>query len=153
MRTTKTKLVFGLVILCTALWGTWIVTRSQAAADTPATGPTPDNELQQLLSERRDIATKMLDAEQLKLQAGKSTLETVCQAARLVLDAELELSTTPDNRVAALTKYVALVRQLEQEGEQRVKVGAAGQLDVEALRYWRLTGEIELLRAKRASAR
>jgi multidrug resistance efflux pump len=109
------------------------------------------DETQALLNARFESATKALRTERTKLDNGKSTFEAVYQAARRVRDAEVELSTTPDGQITALTKHVALMRQFEQDAAKRIEVGALAPGDAEALRYWRLTAEIELLRAKRAA--
>ena len=152
MNTKKTTLMLGLAIVCTALLGGWVVTRSHAAADATATKQAPDDELQRLLSTRFDCATKAFRFERAKLDNGKSSFEMVCQAAQRVLAAELELSTTAEQRVAALARHVALMRQFEQEAAKRVEVGVLPVGDDEAPRCWRLTAEVELLRAKRVSA-
>jgi beta-lactamase regulating signal transducer with metallopeptidase domain/multidrug resistance efflux pump len=109
------------------------------------------DETQALLNARFESATKALRTERTKLDNGKSTFEAVYQAARRVRDAEVELSATPDGQITALTKHVALMRQFEQDAAKRIEVGALAPGDAEALRYWRLTAEIELLRAKRAA--
>ena len=111
MKTTKTTLMFGLTSLCAALLAGWVATRSHAAADAIATRQVPDDELQRLLTARFDSATKALRSERAKLDRDKATFETVYQAAQRVLDAELALSATTDQRVTALTKHVALMRQ------------------------------------------
>jgi hypothetical protein len=109
-------------------------------------------ETQALLNARFDSATKALRAERIKLDNGKSTFEAVNQAAQRVRDAEVELSTTPDGQITALTKHVALMREFEQDAAKRIEAGALAVGDDETPRYWRLTAEVELLRAKRAAA-
>ena len=151
MKTTKTTLAFGLAIICAALLGGWVATRSLAAADATATRQAPDDELQRLLTARFDSAAKALRLERTKLDKGKSTFETVYQAAQRVLDAELALSTTADGRVTALTKHVELMRQFEQDAARRVEQGVLPVGDDETPRYWRLTAEVDLLRLKRAT--
>jgi hypothetical protein len=65
---------------------------------------------------------------------------------------ENEKDTAADQRVNAFTKHVALMRQLEQETARRIEHGALSPGEDETPRYWRLTAEVELLRAKRADA-
>jgi hypothetical protein len=150
MKTTRSTLTVGLAIICLALLGGWVATRSHAAADA-TTRQAPDDEMQALLNARFDSATKALRAERIKLDNGKSTFEAVYQAARRVRDAEVELSTTPDGQITALTKHVALMLQFERDAAKRIDTGALAPGDAEAPRYWRLNAEVELLRAKRAA--
>jgi hypothetical protein len=152
MKTTNTTLTFGLVIVCAALLGGWMVTRSDAASGTTGSTQAPDDELQRLLTARLDSATKALRVERAKLDNGKTTFETVYQAAQRMLDAELALSTTADQRVSAVTKHVALMRQFEQDAVKRIEYGALAPGEDETARCLRLTAEVELLRVKRAGA-
>jgi hypothetical protein len=151
MKTTRTHLTLGLAIVSFALVG-WLVMRSYAAAQTQAGKPAADEELQQLLTERFESATKALQIERLKLDSGKSSHEMMYQAARRLLEAELELDATPAGRVAALNKHVTLMRQFEREAAKKVEIGVLPVGDAETPRYWRLTAEVELVRAKRAAA-
>ena len=151
MKTTRTHLTLGLAIVGFALIG-WLVTRSYAAAQAPPGNAAADEELKQLLSERFDSATKALQIERMKLDSGRSTHEMMYQAARRALEAELELKNTPAARVAALNRHVTLMRQFEREAAKKVEIGVLPVGDAESPRYWRLTAEVELVRAKRAAA-
>jgi hypothetical protein len=151
MKTKKTTLMFGMAIVYTTLLGGWVVTPSHAAADATAMRQAPDDELQRLLTARLDSATKALRIERDKLASGRTTFQVVCQAAQCLLAAQLDLSATAEERVAALTNQVALMRQLEQEAAKRLEAGILPVGDDEVVRYWRLTAEVELLRAKRVA--
>ncbi len=152
MNTKQTTLMLGLAIVCAILLGGWVVTRSHAAANTTAPMQAPDDELQRLLTARFDSATKALRVERAKLDSGKSTLEIFYQAAQRVLAAELDLSTTAEARVTALTKHLTLMRQLEQEAAKKIQVGVLPVGDDEAPRCWRLSAQVDLLRAERVAA-
>ena len=150
MKTTQARLTFGLAIICGALLCGWVITRA-LAADAPAAKQTSDEELQRLLTARLDSATKSLQSARVKLNKGAGTLEAVYQAAQRVLDAELELSTKADDRVTVLIKHVALMRDFEQDTAKKIERGMLAVGDDETPRCWRLTAEVELLRAKRAA--
>jgi hypothetical protein len=151
MKTTKSILTVGLAIIFLALLGGWVVTRGHAAADAVTSRQLPDDEMQQLLRSRFDSATKALRTERTKFEKGTTTLETVYHAARRMREAELELSTTTDGQIDALTKHVALMRQFEQDVSKRIERGQLAVGDDETPRCWRLSAEVELLRAKRAA--
>ena len=73
-----------------------------------------------------------------ELASGRTTFQAVCQAAQCLLAAELDLSATAEERVAALTNHVALMRQFEQEAATRLEAGILPVGDDEVVRYWRL---------------
>ncbi len=151
MHTQKTTLMVGLAIVGSTLLGGWVVTPTYPATGATAMRSAPDDELQRLLTARLDSATKALRFARAKLDLGQSSFETVYQAAQRVLTAELDLSATAEERVAVLTKHVALMRQFEQDAVTRIKVGVLPRGDDETARCCRLTAEVELLRAKRAA--
>lgn len=148
----RTLFVFLCVLIAGA--GCGGVTRSPTIADAPATPVTKqaeNDELHQLLVARYICATNVLNDEQHRRDAGKATFEMVCQAARRARDAEVALAAQADDQIAAFAEHVALMRQLEQRATEGLHIGVTSAGEVEAVRYWRLTAEIELFRAKHAS--
>jgi len=67
------------------------------------------------ITESHEERISALQSERRKLKTGKSTLIVVHQCAKDVRDVELQMSSTPTQRVAALARYGALVRELEDE--------------------------------------
>jgi len=70
------------------------------------------------------------------------------QWQRLV-QAGLEVCDTPAEKVALLTQYVELTKDLEKVEQKRFDVGRVPEYDLHRVRYQRLDAEIQLLRAKR----
>jgi outer membrane protein TolC len=105
-------------------------------------------ELSQLLQARYQAAKTLLDLEEKRLREGVTTLTRVCEAARWVRDSAVELPVSAQERLAALTNYVALTRRLEANVDRAAERGAAPPSDREAARYLRLDAEITLLRAQ-----
>jgi hypothetical protein len=65
-----------------------------------------------------------------------------------VRDSAVELPVGAQERLAALTNYVAVSHRLEESVEQSAAKGALGPADKEWARYNRLDAEITLLRAE-----
>jgi hypothetical protein len=108
-----------------------------------------DPELKRLVEERLQVARSALEAEQKKLQFGKSTPEEVFRLRSLVIEAQLALTGAPQEEIPLREQQVALAAQMEQEVRKKVEVGAAAPSDELLPRYWRLTAECDLLKAKR----
>ena len=105
-------------------------------------------ELDQLLKARYETAKSLLDLEEKRLREGVTTLGRVCDAARWVRDSAVELPVRAQERLAALTNYVAVTRRLEASVERATAQGAAPTADRERARYIRLDAEIMLLRTE-----
>ena len=119
-------------------------------ASSPTNGVSSlDPELKRLLEERVKVARSMLEAEQNKLQVGKSTSGEVFRLQSLVIEAQLALTRTPQVEIPLREQQVALATQMEQEVRKRMEVGAAAPSDELSVRYCRLTAECDLLKAKR----
>jgi hypothetical protein len=103
-------------------------------------------ELDQLLKARYETAKSLLDLEEKRLREGVTTIGRVCDAARWVRDSAVELPVSAQERLAALTNYVAVTRRLEASVDKATAQGAAPPSDRERARYIRLDAEIMLLR-------
>jgi hypothetical protein len=66
-----------------------------------------------------------------------------------VLQAGLEASAGPAEKVALLSDYLQLTKEAEQKEEERYSVGRCKIGHVHRARYERLDAELRLLRAKR----
>jgi hypothetical protein len=105
-------------------------------------------ELNQLLKSRYETARALLDLEEKRLNEGVTTIRRVCETARWVRDSALELPVTAQERLTALTNYVALTRRLEASVDNATTHGATAPADRDSARYMRLDAEIVLLRTE-----
>jgi hypothetical protein len=123
--------------------------------------PERDPEIRRLLRERLEAATnantfanftlnhtKIKTAEQ-RLRMNKLYADTELLTARLIPDSELELAETPEQVIAAREKQVIARKALEAKQDWRINAGMLAPNEQQQDRYWRLTAELELLRAKR----
>ena len=105
-------------------------------------------ELDQLLKARYETAKSLLDLEEKRLREGVTTLGRVCDAARWVRDSAVELPVSAQERMGALTNYVAVTRRLEESADRAAARGALAPADQERARYIRLDAEVTLLRTE-----
>lgn len=105
-------------------------------------------ELDRLLKARYETAKTLLSLEEKRLQQGVTTLGRVCDAARWVKDSAVELPVSTQERMEALTNYVAVTRRLEESVDQAAAKGAFAPADQERARYIRLDAEVTLLRTE-----
>ena len=107
-----------------------------------------DAAYQQLLRERHDSASQLFQGERRKFDDGKTTLEAILSAAARLRDARLHLAAQPETVIRA--EHLALMREMEQN--ERKRVGFPNPDGIELARFWRLSAEVDLLRAQRAAA-
>ena len=78
---------------------------------------------------------------------GGVTGRAVADAGMRLLEAELSLADDAAGRIAVLQKTVDVVREFEAAYQASVDSGERSQLELQRVRYERLTIEIELLKA------
>ena len=105
-------------------------------------------ELDRLLKARYETAKALLNLEEQRLREGVTTLGRVCDAARWTRDSALELPVSAQERMEALTNYVAVTRRLEKSADDAAAKGALAPADQQQARYLRLDAEIVLLRTE-----
>ena len=120
---------------------------------TTAASPNGQEEMNRLLQSRYQTASALLEMEQKRLGGGVTTLGRVCEVARWVRDAAVELPVGKEERREALTKYLALARQLEENVGKAADQGAAAPSDRDSARYLRLDAEVTFLRAQLQESR
>src|SRR5262249_35800520 len=103
----------------------WLVAcPPRLTADEPAQPDAKDDKLKQLLKERlevvRDLATKALEAYK---NVPRTSYDHLRQAARMLLEAELDMCASDKERVAVLEKLVVQARKHEDEAKARFKAG------------------------------
>jgi hypothetical protein len=123
-------------------------TRPGLIAEATGAEPGTREELRGLLKARYETASRLLDLEEKRLREGVTTLGHVCEAARWLRDSAVELPGITQERLTALTNYVALTRRLEESINRAEQNGAAAPVDKESARYLRLDAEVTLVRAK-----
>jgi hypothetical protein len=107
-------------------------------------------QLQELLKERALTAQRAREATQAAFDAETTTLDVLTLALNQANKAELALARTPAEEVAALTKHLALMRDLETRIEALFNQGTRGG---EASQFYhakreRQSAEIALIKAR-----
>jgi hypothetical protein len=113
-----------------------------------AAEPSTQHELNELLSARYQTASNLLQMEENRLRQGVTTLGRACEVARWTRDSAVELPTSANERLQALTNYLSLTRRLEESISRAVDSGMATPADRESARYLRLDAEVALLRSR-----
>ena len=107
-----------------------------------------DPKLQALLQERRDVLRKQFELVVERIRVGEGPRQDILRAAGNLLEAELELATSPAQRVKLFQSHVETLKKLEQSVQEMVKVDVV-QLDaLLEVKAARLKAEIRLHRAK-----
>jgi hypothetical protein len=152
MKTTRVQLFwFRALKVAVCLIGVWCFCANRApAVSAPilAADGGGEDELAHLLKARYETASNLLLVEEKRLHENVTTLGRVCEVARWVRDSAVELPMAAQERLTALTNYVALARRLEESVQRAARSGAATAADCESARYLRLDAEVTLLRAK-----
>jgi hypothetical protein len=141
--TTISLIIISLLILSDRMF---FKAKAETTASAQKSGQSPDREL---LEQRYKAAAEILNAERMASRIGGSTIKRICRAARRAHKAEIALHSDQEKLISLHTKYVTLLRDMEKRAEAHRSAGLLHQRDVTLFRYWRLTGEIELLRVKR----
>ena len=105
-----------------------------------------DAEIVKLQKERVTTLREAVKATKESLDAGTVTLDRLAAAARMLLDAELELATRPAERIAARQAYLVLVVAMDKQSEARFAAGVLTTSERAMARAARLQAEIELRR-------
>jgi beta-lactamase regulating signal transducer with metallopeptidase domain len=116
--------------------------------DAPLTVAASDDELQQLLKERYNVALAYVRSNYRQLEAGREGPDKVADAGRRVVDAELALHPDSASEIQARERYLKFARIIE----ALAGLAADRQLRPEyaqGAREIRLNAEIQLLQAKR----
>lgn len=103
-----------------------------------------------LLQKQCEAAAKVQLARSKRLEVGSRSIEDVCEAVSQLRQAELDAATQQEERWAAHSKCLGLLRQLEASQEKRVAVGAAHPASLLAVQVARISAEIDWVRARLA---
>jgi hypothetical protein len=106
----------------------------------------------QLARARVEAARLWLRALEEEFRAGRRTVDIMNEAARSVLDAELEAVRGPSERAAALERYWEFARLVELLTAAKYRDGTVAMGDYAQARYILLGAEIRLVQAQTAEA-
>lgn len=112
---------------------------SQPAADAAA-------RIHSLQEQRRDTLRQLVEVAKVSYQAGGVPLDFVLQISDSLFEAELELGTTREKRIAILKEQVANLKELEELLTRGWKVGTKRTDERLSAKAARLKAEIQLLR-------
>jgi len=148
------SLVIGVVCLIA------LAVRGQVTAPRPSTKPAPsksapaDNaRLRALLTEKRDALRQIEESRRSDHQQGIDNQEHLIRASLAVIDADLDLAQTPNERVALCEKRVRLRRELESFVQAQRQAGVGTLVELQQAKVDRLDAEIALERERDAASR
>jgi hypothetical protein len=107
-------------------------------------------DLRELMLARRDAVRVGLDARFKEFLAGRGTLDILLEFARYWLQSEHSLQESPSGQIAALERYWAITREIEEVNKGRYWAGRIPLKDYAETSYERRTAEIELIQARSA---
>ncbi|HCO95730.1 MAG TPA: hypothetical protein DIU00_17580 [Phycisphaerales bacterium] len=104
------------------------------------------SELQELLMERRRILSGIVESMKIFLESGRGDIEEYRDANIALLRAEMDLCTTPNERIEILQKIVQFHKKFEEQIKRRADEGHTTQYDVDRAKVAMLEAQIELVR-------
>ncbi len=116
----------------------------------PLQGGTP---LEQKLAERHNAAVDLLEARADQYKKGVSDLNLVLDAARLVVEAKLDLAKNPKERLEVLNRTLPLAKYIEERTRQVWEKGLGSKADYQRALLGRLSIEVEILKAQPQEAK
>ena len=118
-----------------------------AAAPVPQPKEESDK-IKALLKERRDVLRNAVEARTQEFEAGRGTLGVLLHVSRELLNAELELATTPEKRFDAYAGHFNALRKIETITKEGYDAGRVKVADYFEIRAARLEAEIQMRRAE-----
>jgi outer membrane protein TolC len=110
--------------------------------------PVQGDELRRKLAERHNAAVDLLEARADAYKKGVHDINPVLDAARLVVDAKLDLAENEQARERVLQDTLALAQLIEDRTQELLKKGIGSKADYQRARLGRLTVEVQILKAK-----
>jgi hypothetical protein len=108
-----------------------------------------DGDLRKLQVQRYNVALEELAQRGEDYKKNLTNQQTVFDAARHLVEAELEVQAKPEDRAKVLEKVVELVKWYEDKLERSLKEDVGSRAELLRARYTRLTYEIDLLKTRR----
>ncbi len=126
------------------------------AAEAKRTAAPGDDELRKLLIDRYNVVLLETKDRYAMLVGGAfptDSIPLIVDAGNRLLRSELDLCETPADRVRGYEKHVALTHYFAVKMQEREQAGLVSRADAGHAKYARLDAEIQLLKAKRDSAK
>ena len=138
------RLTIGILAVL-VLIGTTLET---AAQEQPNPQRSPNHAVTGLLQKRHAVLSQLLNVQMESYQQGHAAIEDILGARRKLLEVELELATSSEDRIRLLEKSVRLAEELEQLVETKYETGDASRVDVFKLRAEHLKIQTDLARER-----
>ncbi|MGB2866702.1 MAG: hypothetical protein WBC05_25450 [Sedimentisphaerales bacterium] len=107
-----------------------------------------ENELQQLLTERKRLLSRIVESMKIFLESGRVGLEEYRDANVALLRAEMDLCKTRDDRLKILEKIIQFHTECEAWAARRAAEGRATEMGVNRAKLATLAVQVELAREK-----
>lgn len=137
----------GLLIMIGVLSLTLVFAR-QYPTSAQDSGVSRHSKISTLLEERRDALKARVYIIEKLVEISQSTSEALVAAQADLINAEIEMATNDNERIAAIQRKVENAKQLEAIAEQRKHGGRGSEADILMAKAARLGAEIELQRAQ-----
>ena len=135
----------SVALVCALVSGNAGAAESATLAEDPAVP-----QLQQLLQQKREVASEALRLASSSCDAGNATMRDVMLAQCQLLEARLELCTTPAQRNVVLTARLDMLKRIEQDAQRRFEAGVVPKVMTDEARCDRIEAQIALLRLQSA---
>jgi hypothetical protein len=154
-RPMKAVLTALLLIAASAVFllaGNRNTTRSARAAEPPAStrvqvaGNATQEQLHQLLLERKQLLEKIVDDMKIYVEAGRVSGSAYAKTKEAALLAGLDLCNTKAERIEIRRDIVELYKEVQDLTKRRTDTGRASQSELDEARLARLEAEINLLK-------
>ena len=133
-------------ILCVLATSICLILPSLPAASQTKRNATSEENLQSLLTERRDTLRQIVNLVESYYKQGNETLGNVIKARNDLLDAELNIANTHAERIRIRKEQVKNYRELEDGLTARHTSGEITSFEILVAKAMRLDAEIQLLR-------
>jgi hypothetical protein len=107
-----------------------------------------DSELLKKFKERHNTGVRLLEERVKEYKNGTRDMSPVFEAAKLVVEAKMDMAENAKAKVAVLEQTLDLATLFEKRLQEQLDKGFGSHGDLERARYARLTVEVELLKAK-----
>jgi len=108
-----------------------------------------DDELARKMKERHNVAVKLLDTRVEEYRRNIGNLALVLDAARLVIDAKLDLAMDRDEQLAIFESALEVARLIEQHYQSLSDAGIGTSSELQRAKLARVTVEVQILKLKR----
>jgi len=157
IRVSRTRLIFPAVIMSIVLAifmagmyaGRFNMAQAANASETGVVAEGPENrksELQQLLTERKMVLSRIVQSMKLFLESGRAGIDEYRDANIALMRAEMDLCRTRNERLDILQKIVQFHTEYEAQVARRAADGRGTGMDVNKAKVARLEVQIELAR-------